>query len=72
MKMKYTATFALVAWLLVTGWLASMVVAKPAVLRLGNQAEETAEMAELEETIREKDKKAKLTKPAGSENQSND
>ncbi|HEX2020681.1 MULTISPECIES: hypothetical protein [unclassified Sphingomonas] len=34
--------------------------------------EETAEMAELEEIIREKDKKAKLTKPAGSENQSND
>ncbi len=51
MKMKYTATFALVAWLLVTGWLASMVVAKPAVLRLGNQAEETAEMAELRTAI---------------------
>ena len=51
MKMKYTAAFALVAWLLVTGWLASMVVAKPAVLRLGNQAEETAEMAELRTAI---------------------
>jgi hypothetical protein len=51
MKMKYTAAFALVAWLLVTGWLASMVIAKPAVLRLGNQAEETAAMAELRNAI---------------------
>lgn len=47
MKMKYTAAFALAAWLLVAGWLASMVVAKPAVLRMGNQAEDSAAMAEL-------------------------
>lgn len=52
MRMKYTAAFALVAWLLVTGWLASMVIAKPAVLRMGNQAEETAEMAEFRNAIR--------------------
>lgn len=51
MKMKYTAAFALVAWLLVAGWLASMVIAKPAVLRMGNQAEETAAMAELRNAI---------------------
>lgn len=51
MKMKYTAASALLAWLLVVGWLASMVIAKPAVLRLGNQAEETAEMAELRNGI---------------------
>jgi len=51
MKMKYTAAFALVAWLLVAGWLASMVIAKPAVLRLGNQAEETAAMAGLRNAI---------------------
>ena len=47
MKMKYTAAAALLAWLLVVGWLASMVIAKPAVMRMGNQAEETAATAEL-------------------------
>jgi hypothetical protein len=51
MKMKFTAAFALVVWLLVAGWLASMVIAKPAVLRLGNQAEDTAAMAELRNGI---------------------
>lgn len=51
MKMKYTAAFALAAWLLVAGWLASMVIAKPAVLHMGNQAEETAAMAELRNAI---------------------
>ena len=51
MKMKHTAALALAAWLLVTGWLASMVIAKPAVLRLGNQAEDTAAMAELRNAI---------------------
>ena len=51
MKMKFTAAFALLAWLLVAGWLASMVIAKPAVLRLGNQAEDTAAMAELRNSI---------------------
>ncbi|MTI75351.1 MAG: hypothetical protein FH747_17125 [Stenotrophomonas sp.] len=51
MKMKYTAAFALAAWLLVAGWLASMVVAKPAVLRMGNQAEDSAAMAELRDAM---------------------
>lgn len=51
MKMKFTAAFALAAWLLVVGWLASMVIAKPAVLRLGNQAEDSAAMAELRNAI---------------------
>ncbi|KAF1687281.1 hypothetical protein B1992_04690 [Pseudoxanthomonas broegbernensis] len=49
--MKYTAALALVVWLAVAGWLASMVIAKPAVLRLGNQAGETAAMAELRNGI---------------------
>ncbi|HET6396992.1 MAG TPA: hypothetical protein VFF91_09170 [Pseudoxanthomonas sp.] len=51
MKMKFVAAFALAAWLLVAGWLASMVIAKPAVLRLGNQAEDSAAMAELRNAI---------------------
>lgn len=51
MKMKYTAALALAVWLAVAGWLASMVIAKPAVLRLGNQADETAAMAELRNGI---------------------
>lgn len=51
MKMKSTAALALLAWLLVAGWLASMVIAKPAVLRLGNQAEDSASMAELRNAI---------------------
>lgn len=51
MKMKYTAALALAAWLLVVGWLASMVVAKPAVLRIGNQAEDSAAMVELRNAI---------------------
>lgn len=51
MKMKFTAAFALAAWLLVAAWLASMVIAKPAVLRLGNQAEDSAAMAELRNAI---------------------
>jgi hypothetical protein len=51
MKMKFTAAFALLAWLAVVGWLASMVIAKPAVLRRGNQAEDTAAMADLRNSI---------------------
>lgn len=51
MKMKYTASIALLAWLLVAGWMASMVIAKPAVLRIGNQADETTAMAELRNGI---------------------
>jgi hypothetical protein len=51
MKMKFTAAFALVAWMLVAGWLASMVIAKPAALRLGNQVEDTAAMADLRNAI---------------------
>lgn len=51
MKMKFTAAFALAAWLLVASWLASMVIAKPAVLRLGNQADDTPAMAELRNAI---------------------
>ena len=51
MKMKYTAAAALLAWLLVVGWLASMVIAKPAVMRTGNQSEETAATAELRNGI---------------------
>ncbi|KRG68672.1 hypothetical protein ABB27_07140 [Stenotrophomonas terrae] len=45
MKTKYIAALALTSWLGVTGWLSSMVVAKPAVLRLNSDVEETAEMA---------------------------
>lgn len=51
MKTKYIAALALATWLLVTLWLASMVIAKPAVLRLNGQAEETATMAELRTAI---------------------
>ncbi|WP_282276511.1 hypothetical protein [Stenotrophomonas sp. PS02297] len=51
MKMKFTAAFALAVWLVVTGWLATMVIVKPAVLHLGNDADETAEMAQLRGAI---------------------
>lgn len=51
MKTKYVAAFALLAWLLVAAWLSSMVIAKPAVLRVGNQADESAEMLELRNRI---------------------
>lgn len=51
MKTKYIAALALATWLLVTLWLASMVIAKPAVLRMNGQAEETATMAELRTAI---------------------
>lgn len=51
MKMKFTAAFALAVWLAVTGWLATMVIVKPAVLHLGNDADETAEMAQLRGAI---------------------
>lgn len=47
MKSKYTAASALLAWLLVTGWLATLVIAKPAVLRQQAQQEDSARMAEL-------------------------
>lgn len=51
MKMKFIAAAALAVWLIVTGWLATMVIAKPAVLRLGNDADETAAMSELRVSI---------------------
>ncbi len=63
MKMKYTAIVALIAWLAVTGWLATMVIAKPAVLRLGNQAEETSAMAELRTAIARNNKAQALVAP---------
>lgn len=47
MKSKYTAASALLAWLLVTAWLATLVIAKPAVLRQQMQQEDSARMAEL-------------------------
>lgn len=51
MKSKYTAATALLAWLLVTGWLATLVIAKPAVLRQSPTQEDTARMAELRTAI---------------------
>lgn len=51
MKAKFIAAAALASWLAVTGWLATMVVAKPAVLHLGTDAEETMEMAGLRSAI---------------------
>ena len=51
MKSKYTAATALLVWLLVTGWLATLVIAKPAVLRQSPTPEETARMAELRAAI---------------------
>ena len=51
MKKKYIAMTALCCWLGVSGWLASMVVAKPAVLFMGNNAEESPETARLRASI---------------------
>ena len=51
MKMKYFAALSLIVWLGVTGWLASMVISKPAVLRQNQNAEETAAMAELRASV---------------------
>lgn len=51
MKMKYFAAVALLLWLGVTGWLASMVIVKPVVLRVGAGAEETEEMAQTRAAI---------------------
>ncbi|MGE8234002.1 MAG: hypothetical protein ACN6OR_11475 [Stenotrophomonas sp.] len=51
MKKKYIAMTALLCWLAVSGWLASMVVAKPAVLFIGNNAEESAEAARLRASL---------------------
>jgi hypothetical protein len=51
MKIKFVAAIALAIWLAVTGWLATMVVVKPAVLQLGNDADETAAMVELRTAI---------------------
>ena len=51
MKSKYTAATALLVWLLVTGWLATLVIAKPAVLRQSPAQEETARMVELRAAI---------------------
>lgn len=52
MKIKFIAAIALAVWLAVTGWLATMVVVKPAVLQLGNDADETAAMVELRTAIK--------------------
>ena len=51
MKTKFIAASALAAWLGVTGWLATMVIVKPAVLHIGHDADETAEMVELRTAI---------------------
>lgn len=51
MKHKHYALAALVAWLLVTGWMASMVVAKPAVMRVRAQAEDTPEILQLRQQL---------------------
>ncbi len=51
MKKKYIAMTALLCWLAVSGWLASMVVAKPAVLFMGNNSEESPEAARLRASI---------------------
>jgi len=47
MKSKFIAPLALLLWLGVTGWLASMVATKPAVLRSNRDAEDTAAMAQV-------------------------
>lgn len=47
MNRKNHAAIALLAWLGVTGWLASMVVAKPAVLRLHGQQEDSQTVIDL-------------------------
>lgn len=51
MKKKYIAMTALTVWLGVSGWLASMVIVKPAVLFLGNNAEESPQAAQLRASI---------------------
>ena len=51
MKMKYFAAVALLLWLGVTGWLASMVIVKPAVLRVGHGVGETEAMTQLRLSI---------------------
>lgn len=51
MKKKYIAMVALACWLAVTGWLGSMVVAKPAVFFKGNDAVESPEAAQLRAAI---------------------
>lgn len=51
MKKKYIAMTALTVWLGVSGWLASMVIVKPAVLFIGNNAEESPEAAQLRASI---------------------
>lgn len=51
MKAKFIAAAALALWLAVTGWLATMVVVKPAVLHLGGDADETMEMIGLRTSI---------------------
>ena len=51
MNMKYTAAIALLVWLAVVGWLATMVIVKPAVLSLRTDSEETAAMLELRNAI---------------------
>jgi hypothetical protein len=51
MKHKYYAAAALAAWLLVIGWLASMVVAKPAVMRVRGQTEDSPAALELRQNL---------------------
>ncbi|MBS7456793.1 hypothetical protein [Coralloluteibacterium stylophorae] len=47
MKPKFAAAIAVAVWLAVVAWTGTMVVAKPAVLRLNESADETSAMAEL-------------------------
>jgi len=51
MRHRYYAAVALAVWLAVTGWMASMVVAKPAVMRVSAQAEDTPAMLELRQQL---------------------
>ena len=51
MKMKYFAAVALLLWLGVTGWLASMVIVKPAVLRASAGMGETEAMVQMRAAI---------------------
>ena len=50
-KLKYAAAIALLVWLGVTAWMATMVVAKPAIMRSGASTAELPTMAQLREGI---------------------
>ncbi len=51
MKHKHYAAAALAAWLVIIGWLASMVVAKPAVMRVRGQTEDSPAALELRQNL---------------------